>query len=115
MIAKTDFETKLSSLHRKITQNKTKHLLVENKLTTLENKIPDLSSLVKKTYYNTKVAETDGKIAKNSFSELIKSFFLYMMRSILDAEDGSQAYLIFQPIQKHIKIVTNTIHFWMEI
>ena len=48
LITKTDFDTKLSSLNRKITQNKTKHLLVENKLTTIENKIPDVSSLVKK-------------------------------------------------------------------
>ena len=62
----------MSSLNRKITQNKTKHLLVENELTTLENKIPDVSSLVKKTDYNTKVAEIDtmvssldGKIAEN--------------------------------------------------
>ena len=35
LITKTDFDAKLSSLNRKITQNKTKHLLVENKLTTL--------------------------------------------------------------------------------
>ena len=40
------------SLNRKITQNKTKHLLVENELTTRENKIPDVSNLVKKTDYN---------------------------------------------------------------
>ena len=40
------------SLNRKITQNKTKHLLVENELTTLENKIPDVSGLVKKADYN---------------------------------------------------------------
>ena len=40
LITKTDFDTKLLSLNRKITQNKTKHLLVENKLTTSENKIP---------------------------------------------------------------------------
>ena len=32
MITKTDFDTKLSSLNRKVTQNKTKHLLVENEL-----------------------------------------------------------------------------------
>ena len=48
LITKTDFDTKLLSLNRKISQNKTKHLLVENKLITLENKIPDVSSLVKK-------------------------------------------------------------------
>ena len=66
----------MSSLNRKITQNKTKHLLVENKLTTLENKIPDVNSLVEKTDYNTKVAEIDGKIAKtkNLLTELEKVF-----------------------------------------
>ena len=30
VITKTDFDAKLSNLNRKITQNKTKHLLVEN-------------------------------------------------------------------------------------
>ena len=32
MITKTDFDAKLSSPNRKITQHKTKHLLVENEL-----------------------------------------------------------------------------------
>ena len=32
LITKTDFDAKLSSLNRKITQNKSKHLLVENEL-----------------------------------------------------------------------------------
>ena len=36
LITKTDFDAKLSNLNRKITQNKTKHLLVENKLNKLK-------------------------------------------------------------------------------
>ena len=36
MITKTDFDAKLSSLNRKITQNKSKHLLVENELNKLK-------------------------------------------------------------------------------
>ena len=32
LVTKTDFDAKLSGLNRKITQNQTKHLLVENKL-----------------------------------------------------------------------------------
>ena len=36
MIAKTDFDSKLSSLNRKITKNKSKHLLVENELNKLK-------------------------------------------------------------------------------
>ena len=62
LITKADFDAKLSRLNRKITQNKSKHLLVENELSTLKNKRPDVSILVKKTDYNTKVGETDTKI-----------------------------------------------------
>ena len=36
LITKTDFDAKLSSLKRKITQNKSKHLLVENELNQLK-------------------------------------------------------------------------------
>ena len=36
LITKTDFDAKLSSLNRKITSNKSKHLLVENELEKLK-------------------------------------------------------------------------------
>ena len=35
-MTKTDFDAKLSSLNRKITSNKTKHLTVENELNKLK-------------------------------------------------------------------------------
>ena len=35
-MTKTDFDAKLSSLNRKITENKTKHLFVENELKKLK-------------------------------------------------------------------------------
>ena len=36
LITKTDFDAKLSSLNRKITKNKSKHLLVQNELKQLK-------------------------------------------------------------------------------
>ena len=36
LITKTDFDVKLSSLNKKITSNKTRHLLVENELKKLK-------------------------------------------------------------------------------
>ena len=36
MITKTDFDAKLSNLNRKVTQNKSKHLLVKNELSKLK-------------------------------------------------------------------------------
>ena len=53
LITKTDFDAKLSSLNRKITQNKTKHLLVENKLKKL--KTFDSSYFIGKSHF-----EEDG-------------------------------------------------------
>ena len=118
LITKADFDNTLSNLNKKITQNKTKHLLVENELTTLENKIPNVSSLVKKTDYNTKVAEIDtkvsnldGKIAKNKnlLTDLETSVFPFMSGNVMfDGGDGFQAYLIFQPLHKYIKTIANT-------
>ena len=65
LIAKTDFDANLSTLNRKTTANKSKHLLVENELKKL------------KTF--------------NSSYFIGKSHF---------EEDGTQNYLVFQPINR---------------
>ena len=50
LITKTDFDAKLSSLNRKITANKSKHLLVENELKKL--KTFDLSYFIGKSHFD---------------------------------------------------------------
>ena len=81
LITKTDFDTKLSSLNRKITANKSKHFLVENELKKL------------KTFYSTCF------IGKSHFEE-----------------DGTQNYLVFQSMYKHLKRIAgvngNYIYYW---
>ena len=71
LITETDFDAKLLSLNRKITENKTKHLLVENKLKTFDS-----------SYF----------IGKSHFDE-----------------DGTQSYLVFQPMYRYFKLITNTL------
>ena len=73
MITEADFDAKLPSLNRKITQNKTKHLDVENELKKL--KIFDSSYFFGKSHFE---------------------------------EDGRQNYLVFHPLNKYFKVVTNT-------
>ena len=73
MITKADFDSKLSSLNRKITANKSKHLLVENEL----NKLKTFDS----SYF----------IGNSHFEE-----------------DGTPNYLIFQPMNRYFKVITNT-------
>ena len=82
LITKTDFDAKLSSLNRKITQNKTKHLLVENELNKL------------------KTFDSGYFIGKSHFEE-----------------DGTQNYLVFQPMYRYFKIIAGVgngsyIYYW---
>ena len=53
MITKADFNAKLSGLNRKITKNKTDHLIVQNELNKL--KTFELSYFIGKNYF-----ENDG-------------------------------------------------------
>ena len=79
LLKKTDYNTKITDIEGKIPDvsglaRKTALTTVENipdvtnlatktALTAVENKIPDVSSLVKKTDYNTRVAEIDNKVS----------------------------------------------------
>ena len=71
LVTEIDFDDKLSNLNRKITKNKTYHLLVQNELNKL--KIFDLSYFVGKNFFE---------------------------------EDGTQNYLVFQPIIRYFKVNT---------
>ena len=72
-MTKTDFDAKLLSLNKRVTANKTRHLLVENELKKL--RAFDLSYFIGKSHFE---------------------------------EDGTQNYLVFQPLNKYFKIITNT-------
>ena len=69
LITKTDFDAKLSSLNRKITKNKSKHLLVENDLNKL--KTFDSSYFIGKSHF-----EEDGAQSYLVFQPLNKYFKL---------------------------------------
>ena len=81
--------------------------------------------MLKKTDYNTRVVEIDtkvssldGKIVENKtknksieheLKRSNKNFVFFILGNILfDGGDGSQAYLVFQPLHRYIKIIANT-------
>ena len=123
-------------------------------LTTVEDKIPNVSSIVKKTDYNTKITEIENKlndhnhdkyitvfnvrltqanlVAKANFGNTVsslnnkiaanktKNVFIeneFKKLKTLDSsyfrskshfeEDGTQHYLVFQPINRYIKLIAN--------
>ena len=73
LITKRDFDATLSSINRKISQNKTDHSVVRNELKNLKN--------------------------------FDSSYFIGKSHS---EEDGTQNCLVFQPLNKYFKVITNT-------
>ena len=73
MIAKTDFDAKLSRINREITENKTENLLV--------------------------------KIELNKFKTFDSRYFIG--KSYFE-KDGTQNYLVFQPLTKYFEVISNT-------
>ena len=68
MVKKTDFNTKVTEIEGKIPD--ISGLATKSALTVVENKISDVSGLVKKIDFNTKVTEIEGKIP--DVSSLVK-------------------------------------------
>ena len=113
-------------------------------MTAVENKIPDISSLVKKTDYNTKISKIEKKVTVqnhdkyittpefNKFTAEIFTARLAQANLVTNVdfdnklkslnkknfeEDGTQNYLVFQPIGRYFKriiVVGNGeyIYFW---
>ena len=74
---KTDFDAKLSSINKKITQNKTKHLLVENELNKL--KTFDSSYFIGKSHF-----EEDGTQNYLVFQVMYRYFKVFSITQYLE-------------------------------
>ena len=68
-------------------------------MTIVENKIPDISNLVKKK------TDFDDKDAlnKTKYAFIVKQFSYLNGKSYFD-EDGKQNYLVFLPMKKYFKL-----------
>ena len=77
LIAKIDFDVKLSNLNRKITQNKTKHLLVENELKML--KTFDFGYFIGKSYF-----DEDGTQNQLVFQPIVRYFEVNTIVNVAD-------------------------------
>ena len=68
-LKKTDFNTKVTEIEGKIPS--IIGLATNSALTAIENKIPDVSSLVKKPGYNTKFSNIEKKITDHAHEKYI--------------------------------------------
>ena len=78
------------------------NLATKTALTTAENKKSDISNLVKKSDYNTKITGIENNIQKLQAYDL--SYF--RGKQYFDEGDGKQKYLVFLSMRKYFKLNT---------
>ena len=69
MVKKTNFNAKVTEAEGKIPS--ISGLATSSALTAVENKIPDTSSLIKKTDYDTKCSDIERKIIDNDLTNIL--------------------------------------------
>ena len=65
LLKKTDYNAKITEIEV------TSGLATNAALTTVENKIPNISSLVKEIDYNTKITEIEKKLTDDNYDKYI--------------------------------------------
>ena len=126
-------KTALTAVENKIPD--ISNLATKTALTNLSNTVPDINTLIKKSDYDTKIAEIESKYVSNTgFDSKLAQANVITKRNF-DAkiinvknnikklqtfnsgcfrgknyfdEDGTQNYLVFQTIKKYFKQITNT-------
>ena len=69
LVKKTDYNTKITEIEDKIPD--ISGLATKTALTTVENKIPSISGLVKKTDYNTKITDIENKLNNHNHDKYV--------------------------------------------
>ena len=96
MVKKTGFNTKVTEIEGKIPD--VSSLVTKSPITVVENKIPDVSSLVKKTDCNTKISEIENKVNNHNHDKYITSpEFNTMDEDVFKARLAAQTGLIRKP------------------
>ena len=96
MVKKTDFNTKVTEIEDKIPD--VSSLVTKSALAVVENKISNVSSLVKKTDYNTKISEIENKVNNQNHDKYITTpEFNTMAADVFKARLAAQTDLIRKP------------------
>ena len=115
----SDFEDKIDKIDKKILDvtNLVKKTDFNTKVTEIEGKIPDVSNLVKNTDLDTKLKKISDRVTKNKAKHLLVENELKNLQKFDSAyftgkshfeEDSTQNYLVFQPIHRYFKKISNS-------
>ena len=120
-VKKTDYNTKITEIEKKLTDHNHDKYITTPEFSTLAADVFNArlarANLVAKTNFDNIVSSLNNKVAINKTkndsieNELkkLKTFnSSYFIGKSHFQEDGTQNYLVFQPLNKYFKIIANT-------
>ena len=130
LVKKTDYNTKISEIEKKISYNNDDKYITTPEFNSLAAKVFTTrlgqADLVTKADFDTKLQDISKRITSNKTKHLLvenelkklKTFdFSYFRGKSHFEEDGTQNYLVFQPMYRYFKKIAgvgngNYIYFW---
>ena len=120
---KTDYNTKITEIEKKLTDDNHDKYITTPDFNTLAVDVFNArlaqAKLVTKANFDSKLTSLNGKIPENKTKHLLvenefkklKTFSLSYFRGKSHfEEDGTQNYLVFQPINRYFKVMDNAKH-----
>ena len=121
LVEKTDYDTKISELQKKLSDHNNDKYITTPKFNTLAANVFNArlvqANLITKTDFDAKQSRLNRKITANKIKDLLvenkfkklKTFdsSCFIGKSHFE-EDGTQNYLVFQPINRYFEVITNS-------
>ena len=121
LVTKTEYETKITEIEKKLTDHNHDKYIDTSKFNTLATNVFNAriaqANLITKTDFDAKLTSLNRKITKNKSDHLLVQNELNKLKTFDSSyfigrsrfeEDGTQNYLVFPPINKYFKSITNT-------
>ena len=121
MVKKTDYGTKITEIEKKLTDHKHDEYADSSEFNTLATNVFNTriaqANLITKTDFDAKLSSLNRKITKNKSDHLLVQNELNKLKTFDSSyfigknhfeEDGAQNYLVFQPMYRYFKMITNT-------
>ena len=109
-VKKTDYDTNITESEKNLTDHSNDKYITTLEFNTL------VADLISKTAFNAKLSSLNRKITANNSKNILVKNELKKLKTLDSSyfigkshfeEDGRQNYLIFQPINRYFKMITN--------
>ena len=121
VVEKTDYDTKITEIKKKLTDNNDDKYVIASAFNTLAAGVFNVTlvqaNLITKTDLDAKLSSLSRKITANKSKNFLVENELKKLKTFGSSyfigkshfeEDGVQIYLVFQPINMYFKVIANT-------